>query len=111
MVERETPAAGSAEPGEGGVSGGAVPISDADRVVAGLRPKFRACYQSGLNDDPAMQGRVILSARVAPDGTVESVDPASGEGLSARVTSCLADTVKRAQFSAPAARVRPCRSP
>ena len=84
-----------------GDAGGVVPISNADVVIAGLRGKFRACYQRGLDDDPTMHGKVVIAAKVAPDGSVDTADPARVEGLSRRVAMCLAETVRRAQFSAP----------
>ena len=78
-----------------------VPISDADRVVAGLRNRFRKCYQDGLNSDPNMSGKVLISAKVAPNGEVQSANIASNSGLSPGVASCIARVVKNAQFSAP----------
>jgi TonB family protein len=78
-----------------------VPISDADRVVAGLRNRFRKCYQDGLNSDPNMSGKVLISAKVAPNGEVQSANIASNSGLSPAVASCIARVVKNAQFSAP----------
>lgn len=78
-----------------------VPISDADRVVAGLRPRFRACYQQGLNSDPNMSGKVVISARVGPNGEVASADISQNSGLSAGVASCIARVVRNAQFSSP----------
>jgi hypothetical protein len=78
-----------------------VPISDADRVIAGLRPRFRQCYQTGLNSDPSMAGKVVISAKVGPNGEVSSADVASNSGLSPAVASCIAGVVKRAQFSPP----------
>ena len=84
----------------GGTSA-SVPVSDADRVIAGLRPRFKACYQTGLNSDPNMSGKVVVSAKVAPNGEVQSADIASNSGLSPGVASCIAGVVKRAQFNAP----------
>lgn len=82
-------------------SSATVPISDADRVIAGLRPRFRQCYQTGLNSDPSMAGKVVVSAKVGPNGEVSSADIASNSGLSPAVASCIAGVVKRAQFSPP----------
>lgn len=79
-----------------------VPVSDADRVVAGLRPRFRRCYEQGLQDDPQMSGKATLTARIGANGEVTGVD-ASVNGLSAAVGSCLARTLKSAQFAAPGA--------
>lgn len=78
-----------------------VPISDADRVVAGLRPRFRACYQQGLNSDPNMSGKVVISAKVGPNGEVSSADISQNTGLSPSVASCIARVVRNAQFSPP----------
>jgi hypothetical protein len=78
-----------------------VPVSDADRVIAGLRPRFRQCYQTGLNSDPSMAGKVVIQAKVAPNGEVSSADVTSNSGLSQQVASCIAGVVKRAQFNAP----------
>jgi hypothetical protein len=78
-----------------------VPISDADRVIAGLRPRFRQCYQTGLNSDPSMSGKVIITAKVGPNGEVSSADVSSNTGLSPGVASCISNVVKRAQFNPP----------
>jgi hypothetical protein len=84
-----------------GGSTASVPVSDADRVIAGLRARFRNCYQQGLNTDPSMSGKVLISAKVAPNGEVQSADVAQNTGLSPTVAQCIAKVVKRAQFSAP----------
>jgi TonB family protein len=84
----------------GGVQGSGA-VSDADRVIAGLRGRFRQCYQTGLNQDPSMAGKVVVSARVGPNGEVQSANVASNSGLSPGVASCIAGVVQRAQFSPP----------
>jgi hypothetical protein len=75
-----------------------MPISDADIVVAGLRNRFRKCYQDGLEGDPTMQGKATLVATVAPNGEVQSVSVADNNGLSPKVTACSAGAVQRATF-------------
>ena len=97
----ETKVAGPTGVAQVGGSTATVPISDADRVVAGLRGRFRSCYQTGLNSDPNMSGKVIISARVGPNGEVTGADVAQNTGLSPGVASCIAGVVKRATFSAP----------
>ncbi len=77
------------------------PVPDVDRVVAGLRPAFRRCYQNGLTHDASQAGRVVLTARVSPNGEVGSVEVTSNTGLSADVGSCLARALRGAQFTAP----------
>ena len=98
---KETAVAGPTGVAQVGGSTATVPISDADRVVAGLRGRFRSCYQTGLNSDPSMSGKVIISAKVGPNGEVSSADVAQNTGLSPGVASCIAGVVRRATFSAP----------
>lgn len=98
---QETKVAGPTGVANVGGTTATVPISDADRVIAGLRARFRSCYQQGLNSDPSMAGKVIISAKVGPNGEVSSADIAQNTGLSPTVASCIANVVKRATFSAP----------
>jgi len=98
---QETKVAGPTGVAQVGGTSATVPISDADRVIAGLRARFRSCYQQGLNSDPSMAGKVLISAKVGPNGEVSSADVAQNTGLSPTVASCIAGVVKRATFSAP----------
>jgi hypothetical protein len=84
-----------------GSTSASVPVSNAERVVAGLRPKFRACYNKGLTSDPSMSGSVTITAKVAPNGEVTAADSGAGGGLSADVQACIARVVKNAQFDPP----------
>jgi len=97
----ETKVAGPTGVAQVGGSTATVPISDADRVIAGLRGRFRNCYQQGLNSDPSMSGKVVISAKVGPNGEVSSADVSQNTGLSPTVAQCIAGVVKRATFSAP----------
>ena len=83
----------------GGTSA-SVAISDADRVIASLRPKFKACYQTGLNADPSLSGKVVITAKIAPTGEVDSANPTENT-LNASVGACIARAVRNAQFAAP----------
>ena len=89
--------------GDAQISGSSatVPISGADRVIAGLRARFRQCYQTGLNSDPSMSGKVTITAKVGPNGEVSDASVSSNTGLSQGVASCIANVVKRAQFDPP----------
>ena len=79
-----------------------VPVSDADRVIASLRPELRSCYQKqGLNRDPRMQGCVIMDARVSVAGEVMSTDILVSHGLSADVGTCLVSVLRSATFAPP----------
>ena len=66
---------GSAFVGGAGVSGGSV--SNAARVVARFRGRFRACYNKGLETHPTMQGAVVLVAKIDAQGAVTGVGGSS----------------------------------
>jgi hypothetical protein len=70
-----------------------------DMVIAGLRPKLNACYQTGLKKDPKLAGSVTLSAKIDKGGKVSAVTPKLVEGLSPVVLKCLSDEVKAANFA------------
>ncbi len=77
-------------------------LSDAESVVARLRPKFRNCYQHyGLSADPGMSGAATIVGKVAANGEVDSAEASDVSGLSPAVVTCLQRVVKDAQFTAP----------
>ena len=45
-------------------------VSNASRVVAGMRAGFRACYNRGLSANPDIQGKIMLKIKVGPTGQV-----------------------------------------
>jgi hypothetical protein len=73
-------------------------IPGAEHVVAGLHAGFRACYNAGLNLNPAMSGRVTLTARIATNGEVASTESSDNTGLSDGVVQCLQRRLRTAQF-------------
>jgi hypothetical protein len=75
-------------------------LSNAEAVVAGLRPGFRACYTRGLDKYPDAEGRVRLVLHVGPNGEVTSVD-ATGGTLPAEIVGCMASRARLAQFTPP----------
>ncbi|MEZ4224097.1 MAG: AgmX/PglI C-terminal domain-containing protein [Polyangiaceae bacterium] len=90
---------GSASVGGAAVSGGTV--SNASRVVAGMRAGFRACYNRGLSENPDAQGSVRLTIRVGPGGEVQSVGAAASGNLPGSVVSCVRARASAAQFDPP----------
>lgn len=74
---------------------------DAARIAAGLRPRFRQCYQVGLNSDHTMSGKLTIGVEVDPNGDVTSANVISNTGLSVGVAACVAGVAKRATFTAP----------
>ncbi len=90
---------GNASVGSAVVSGGAV--SNAARVVAGMRAGFRNCYQRGLAEDPSSLGTVTLTIRVGSGGEVAGVSPMPSGCLPASVISCVVARAQAAQFEPP----------
>lgn len=92
---------GSAAVGGAAVTGGGV--SNASRVVAGMRAGFRACYNRGLATTPNAQGNVRLTLRVGPGGEVQSVTAAATGTLPSSVVACVRSRASAAQFAPPTA--------
>jgi hypothetical protein len=90
---------GNASVGGAAVSGGNV--SNAARVVAGMRAGFRACYQRGLSENPDAAGSIRLTIRVGAGGEVAGVSPAPSGSLPASVISCVVARAQSAQFDPP----------
>jgi hypothetical protein len=98
---KETAVRGPTGDAQVGATTATVAVSNAERVVAGLRPGFRACYNQGLQSDPGMSGKVLVSAKISPNGEVASADALQNTGLSAGVVQCILRKVRNAQFDAP----------
>lgn len=88
---------GNVSVGGAGVSGGAV--SNASSVVARMRGRFRACYNAGLQSNPELQGSVVLTAKIGPNGGVMGVG--GGGGALAPIVGCLKGVVASGGFSPP----------
>jgi hypothetical protein len=74
-------------------------VSNADAEVARMRPRFRHCYQSDLDEHPEMEGSITLTAKLGPNGEVLSVS--GGGGSLAPIVRCLKAVVFGANFVAP----------
>ncbi len=90
---------GNASVGGAAVSGGTV--SNAARVVAGMRAGFRNCYQRGLSENPDASGSIRLTIRVGAGGEVAGVSPSPSGSLPASVISCVVARAQAAQFDPP----------
>jgi hypothetical protein len=84
-----------------GATTATVPVANAERVIAGLRPGFRACYNTGLQQDPGMAGSVTITVKIGPNGEVSSAEASSNNGLSDGVVKCIARKLRNAQFDPP----------
>ncbi|HTQ04112.1 MAG TPA: AgmX/PglI C-terminal domain-containing protein [Polyangiaceae bacterium] len=81
------------------VAGGS--ISNAARVIAAMRPAFRACFQKGLDQNPDAQGSVRLAIKVGPGGEVANVQATPSGNLPPGVVDCVTARAKHAQFDPP----------
>jgi hypothetical protein len=90
---------GNASTGAANVSGGTV--SNAARVVAGMRAGFRNCYNRALSSNPDVEGRISLSIRVGPGGEVQGVNASPSGNLPDSVVSCVKARAQAAQFDPP----------
>ena len=81
------------------VAGGA--ITNAARVIAAMRPAFRACFQKGLDQNPDAQGSIRLAIKVGPGGEVSGVSATPSGNLPPGVVDCVTTRAKRAQFDPP----------
>lgn len=77
-----------------------VPMTNLQRVVAGLRPRLRAACQSALSQDPTIDGSVELTVDVAADGSVTGVT-AKATRLPESLVANMKSTYQRVQFDAP----------
>ncbi len=89
---------GRADVGGASVKGGTV--SNASRVVAGLRAGFRHCFNRELAVNPDAQGTIRLSIRVGPGGEVQSVSAVPSGNLGSAV-ECVRSRARSAQFDPP----------
>ena len=71
-------------------------MPSAERVISGLKGKFRVCYNQGLAQNPEMGGSVTMVTKIAPNGEVASVDPSNLVGLSDSVVNCIKRALKNA---------------
>lgn len=67
-------------------------------VVVKERPNLRACYERGLEKNPALAGRVVLVLEVAQNGMASHVFEARRSGLGDDEVRCFARVLKAAHF-------------
>jgi hypothetical protein len=90
---------GNATTGGPVTSGGTV--SNAARVIAGMRAGFRACYNRALAVNPDAAGQIRLAIRVGPGGEVQGVQATASGNLPDSVTSCVKARAQAGQFDPP----------
>ncbi len=78
------------------------PMDDAIRVVTMTRPHARACYNNGLESDPNMSGKLVITVKVDATGQVSDATVVSNSGLSPGVAACVVRAYKNVEFAPPA---------
>lgn len=68
------------------------------RIVRAHINEVRYCYNQGLEQDPALAGRVAVQFKIGAQGKVEEATVASSDLDSEEVSSCIAGAVKRWKF-------------
>jgi len=76
-------------------------ITNASRVVAGMRAGFRNCYNRGLQENPDAHGSIKLSITVGPGGEVTNVTATPSGNLPSSVIGCVQARARAAQFDPP----------
>ena len=74
---------------------------NAERVIFGLRPAFRRCYQRGLDQYPDAEGAVRLTFAIGPNGEPANVGAAASGNLPPMIVCCIQTHARSAQFDPP----------
>jgi len=76
-------------------------VSNADRVVAGMRAGIRACYRRGLVTNPAQRGDFRVRVAVGSEGQVVRSTVEGANGLSRESIDCIVRRVESSSFARP----------
>jgi hypothetical protein len=86
-------------PGSATVTGGKV--YGVDRVIAGMRAGFRACYQRGLASHPEQSGTLYVSVILGSSGEIVRATARRHGSLDDEVTECALRRIRSASFPPP----------
>ncbi|MBI5494323.1 MAG: AgmX/PglI C-terminal domain-containing protein [Deltaproteobacteria bacterium] len=75
-------------------------------TVAGALPTVKACYETQLAREPALEGRLVVSVVLASNGTVHEAKVSEDTLGSAAVGACVAGALRELRFPAAAAGAR-----
>ena len=76
-------------------------VANVERVVAGMKAGFRACYNRGLVADPTSHGRIKIILTVGSQGEVIAARAEPVGALPDEITGCLVRRGQMANFVAP----------
>ena len=71
------------------------------RVIREHRREIRSCYESELQQNPDLSGRVIVRFTISPDGSVASASIEESDIGSSAVEDCVTRRVQRWRFPEP----------
>jgi hypothetical protein len=80
---------------------GRIPPEVIQRVVRQSFGRFRGCYESGLRNNPSLQGRVAVSFVIGRDGAVSGAQNGGSDLPDANVVSCVVRSFYGLSFPAP----------
>jgi hypothetical protein len=80
---------------------GTLPAAVIQRIVRANYGRFRACYQSGLQQNPSLAGRVAVNFVIGRDGRVSGVNGAGSDMPNSAVINCVVGSFRGLTFPAP----------
>lgn len=83
------------------VSGGKLEPEIVKRVVRQWLPQLRYCYDVRRNQNPMLQGKVVLQWVINAEGNVEKAAVSTSSHADATLDACLVSRVKAMQFPKP----------
>lgn len=72
------------------------------RVITRVMSRIKHCYESELQSDPGLEGKLVTTWTIAPSGLVEGARVLESGLASASVGGCVVRVISRLQFPAPA---------
>lgn len=85
----------------GVIASGRLPPEVIQRIVRQNYGRFRACYETGLRENPSLEGRISARFVVARDGSVATVQSAGSDLPNANVVRCVIDAYRDLSFPPP----------
>jgi hypothetical protein len=80
---------------------GQLPAEIIQRIVRQNYGRFRLCYEGGLRNNPALQGRVEVRFVIGRDGAVSSVSNGNSDLPDARAVQCVVQAYYGLSFPQP----------
>jgi hypothetical protein len=80
---------------------GQLPAEVIQRIVRQNYGRFRLCYEGGLRNNPALQGRVEVRFVIGRDGAVSSVSNGNSDLPDARAVACVVEAYYGLSFPQP----------